>query len=163
MRTLFCWLAMAAVPLSGNAWAQNTWQTDTRGASGPVAMVRLPGGGKTRVSMIAFEYLRRCDPIFSYAEFEGNRFGAPIGQERAPSAGGSVNGKRYSGPAAKTTYSNGFEIGFAVPNDMAMSLVFDDVRSLTFVTPTGAEVAVPTGGLKNAVDAALEHCTSRVK
>lgn len=153
-------LVWAAVALP--SMSQTAWQTETRGVAGPVAVVRIPGGAKTRVSMLAFEYVRKCDPIFSYAEFDGNRFGTPIAQERLDSAGAIVNGKRFNGPAAKTTYTNGYEVGFAAPNDMAMTVVFEDVRSLSFLLPSGGEVAVPTMGLKKAVDAALEHCTNRV-
>ena len=128
-------------------------------------MVQLsPLPGRDRIVMIVFEVSRKCDPIFSYVEMKGRKFGTPEKQSRLPmnTLGARVNGKHYTGHAASTLYSNGFELGFGMPNDMALVIAFDEVRSLTFVPPSGKEVTVPTAGLRVAVDAALNACAKRI-
>lgn len=152
---------------SSAAMAQQTWSADARSSAGPVARVELPSeGGKSRLAMIAFEYARKCDPLFTYVEMQGKRFGAPEKQSRLPpsSIGGTINGKRYSGSsaAAITLYSNGVEVGFGMPSDMAMTLAFDAVSSISFITPTGKEIPLPIAGLKKSIESALDTCTSKV-
>jgi hypothetical protein len=148
------------------AIAQARWTMDSRSATGPVAIIELPNAfGKSRVSMIVFEYLRKSDPLISYVEMAGKKFGKAEKQSLLPPSniGGKVNGKHYTGTAAATIYSNGFEVGFGMPDEMAFVIAFDEIRSLSFITPTGKEILIPTNGLRAAVDAALEVCTNRVK
>lgn len=149
------------------AMAQQTWVADSRSSAGPVARVELPlESGKSRLAMIAFEYARKCDPLFTYVEMRGRKFGTPEKQSKLPpsSIGGSINGKRYSGSsaAAATIYSNGIEVGFGMPDDMAMSLAFDAINSISFTTPAGKEIPLPIAGLKKAVETALDICTQKV-
>lgn len=152
--------------VSASAMAQQTWVADVSSNSGPVAIVELPSkGGKTRLAMIAFEYARQCDPLFAYTEMQGRKLGDPEKQSRLPPSriGGAINGKYYSGSAvaAATIYSNGIEVAFGMPNDMAMSLAFDTVKSISFTTPVGKEIPLPTAGLKKAVESALDICTQK--
>lgn len=153
--------AVAAGTIPAHVRAQSSWGVELRSPAGPIAVVQLPNVGKSRVAMISFEYTRKCQPIFSFAEFDGTSFGTPISQHRLPSAGGSVNGKSYSGPAVQTVYNNGYEIGFGIPQAMATTLFLESVRRLTFSTPSGQEIPVPSGGMKSALDAALAHCLNR--
>lgn len=151
--------------LFSSCLAQASWVSDTRSAAGPVAMVQLsPLPGRDRIVMIAFEISRKCDPIFSYVEMKGRKFGAPEKQIRLPTntLGARVNGKHFTGHAASTLYSNGFELGFGMPNDMALVIAFEDVRTLSFIPPNGQEIAVPTTGLRAAVDAAMNACVDRI-
>lgn len=148
-------------------FAQQAWGTDTRNSSGPVARIELPSdGAKSRLALIAFEYARKCDPLFTYVEMQGRKFGVPEKQSRLPpsSIGGAINGKRYSGSAASaiTVYSNGIEVGFSMPDEMAMALAFDAINSISFTTPAGKEIPLPTTDLKKAVESALDACTKKV-
>lgn len=147
--------------------AQQTWVAESRSSSGPVARVELPSeNGKSRLALIAFEYARKCDPLFTYVEMQGRKFGVPEKQSRLPpsSIGGAINGKRYSGSAASaiTVYSNGIEVGFSMTDEMAMALAFDAINSISFTTPAGKEIPLPTTGLKKAVESALDACTKKV-
>lgn len=163
MNKIACCLSLAA--LCGHAIGQSSWTMDARSPAGPVAMVELPKESEnSRLSMIAFEFARKCDPIFSYIEMKGRKFGAPEKQTRLPktSIGSRVNGKHYTGVAVATIYSNGIEVGFGVPDEMAFAIAFDEIRSLSFITPAGKEISVTTKGFRSAVDAALNVCTSRV-
>ena len=129
-------------------------------------MVQLPdASGKSRLSMIVFEYARKCDPLFSYVEMIGRKFGTPEKQSLLPpsSIGGRVNGKYYTGRAAATIYSNGLEVGFGMPDEMAFAIAFDEIKTLSFITPAGKEMSIPTNGLRSAIDAALEVCINSPK
>lgn len=163
MRFLTRCLILAGV--FSSCLAQAAWLFDSRSPAGPVAMVQLsPLPGRDRIVMIAFEISRKCDPIFSYVEMKGRKFGTPEKQIRLPAntLGARVNGKHYTGNAASTLYSNGFELGFGMPNDMALLIAFGDVRSLSFIPPNGQEIVIPTTGLRAAVDAAMNACVDRI-
>lgn len=145
--------------------AQTSWQLDLRSATGPVVTTQLSAvAGKSRLLMITFELARKCDPMFVYVELAGSKYGTASRQERLSNTriGGRVNGISYTGPAVKTTYSNGFEAGFAMPDQMALVIAFESVKSLAFVTPDGQTIALPTQGLRPAVDKAIESCTNKV-
>lgn len=158
-------LTTALCSVSAIAAAEPAWRMDARGAAGPVAMVELPPQkGANRVAMLTFEYERRCDPLLTYATMKGRKFGAPEKQGRLPDSrlAGAVNGKKFSGPGAFTLYSNGLEIGLGVPNEMALIVLDEEVTSLSFTTPTGEEVPLPTRGLRKSADAAFKVCAQKV-
>ncbi|EHN65081.1 MULTISPECIES: hypothetical protein [Comamonas] len=148
------------------ALGQQTWQADLSSYVGPVARVGLPSEGATsRLVLIAFEYATQCNPLFTYVELQGPKFGVAEKQSSLPpsSIGGAINDKRYSGnSAAMTLYSNGIEVGFAMPDEMAMTLASDPITSISFTTPTGKEIPLPTAGLSNAAAKALDACTKKV-
>ncbi|WKL16539.1 hypothetical protein QYQ99_03010 [Comamonas testosteroni] len=158
-------LAATVLIATVGAHAQSSWRMDKKGAAGPVAVLDLPAeGGNNRVAMLAYEYARRCSPLFTYAEIKGRQFGAGEKQMALPSgrAFGSVNGNRYTGPGAVSVYANAVEVGFGMPQDMAQIVTFGKVTSLSFVTPAGKEVSIPTRGLSEAAGAAFEACAQRV-
>ncbi len=162
MKLIFAATVLTAV---AGAHAQSAWRVDKKAAMGPVAVFDLPSeGGKNRVAMFAYEYLRRCEPLFTYAEIRGRSFGAGEKQMALPSgrAFGNVNGTRYTGPGAVSVYANAVEVGFGMPNDMALAVTFGKVTSLSFVTPSGKEVPIPTRGLVEAAGAAFEACAKKV-
>lgn len=158
-------LAATVLTAAVGAHAQSAWRVDKKGAAGPVAVFDLPTEGeKNRVAMFSYEYQRRCDPLFTYAEIRGRRFGAGEKQMALPSgrAFGNVNGTKYTGPGAVSVYTNAVEVGFAMPNDMALAVTFDKITSLSFVTPSGKEVPIPTRGLLEAAGTAFEACAKKV-
>ena len=161
-------LAITCVTLSlftVSALAQGNWTVDSRGAAGPIAQVALKDSGtKSRTSFIAFEYARKCDPIFSFVEITGQRLGNPIGQSvlSGTKIGVVVNGKFNTWHAATTKYDNGYEAGFGVTNELFKSLT-GKVSSLSYVTPDGERVAMPTSGLSQAVQSAFDICAKRFK
>jgi hypothetical protein len=98
-----------AVLFAFGAHAQGTWKLDTRGETGPIAQVALAdSGAKRRTSFITFEYARKCDPIFSFAEITGSRLGTAVGQSvlNGTKIGIVVNGKFHTWNAAMTKYDN---------------------------------------------------------
>lgn len=155
---IFCFCAAPAL-------GQQTWQADTSGYAGPVARIGLPSEGSTsRLILIAFEYATQCNPLFTYVEIQGPKFGVAEKQSSLPpsSIGGAINDKRYSGnSAAMTIYSNGIEVGFAMPDEMAMALASDPITSISFTTPTGKEIPLPTAGLSKAAATAQDACTKK--
>lgn len=145
------------------ALGQGIWKLDTRGASGPVAQVALANAGaKKRTAFVVFEYSRRCDPIFSFAEIMGSQLGRPLGQSSllGTKIGVMLNGKYHTWHAAITKYDNGYEAGFAVTNEL-FDLLVGNVDSLTFVTPDGSLVPLPTSGFTGSVQEAFAHCAKR--
>ena len=147
------------------AHAQGTWRLDTRGATGPIAQVALAdSGAKRRSSFIAFEYARRCDPIFSFAEITGSGLGKPVGQSvlSGTRIGVVVNGKFHTWNAAMTKYDNGYEAGFGITNEL-FELLTGKLDSLVYVTPDGERVSVPTNGFRKAVQSAFDSCASRFR
>lgn len=148
------------------ALSQQTWQADLSSYVGPVARVGLPSEAATsRLVLIAFEYATQCNPLFTYVELQGPKFGVAEKQSSLPpsSIGGAINGKRYAGnSAAMTLYSNGIEVGFAMPDEMAMALASDPITSISFTTPAGKEIPLPTTGLSKAAAQALDACTKKV-
>lgn len=121
--------------------------------------------GETRLAIITFEYARKCDPGLSYFAMQGRSLGRLEKQQRLPESniGGILNGKRYTGPAAISIYSNAVDIAFAMPDDMAMAIAFEKVNSFSYITPKGDEVRLPIDGLRAAVDKAIEVCVSKVQ
>jgi hypothetical protein len=147
------------------AHAQGAWRLDTRGATGPIAQVALAdSGAKHRSSFIAFEYARKCDPIFSFAEITGSRLGTAVGQSglNGTKIGVIVNGKFHTWNAAMTKYDNGYEAGFGITNELFDQLT-GKVDSLVYVTPDGERVPMPTGGFRQAVQSAFDTCTKRFR
>jgi hypothetical protein len=114
--------------------------------------------------MVVFEYARRCDPIFSIIEVTGSKLGAPVSQYalRDSKIGILLNGRFYTWHAAMTKYANGYEAGFGVTNDLLLQLLID-VDTLVFVTPSGERVPLPTTGLRDAIQGAVDVCKKRVK
>ena len=121
-------------------------------------------GPKRRTSFVAFEYARKCDPIFSFAEVTGSRLGTPIGQSvlTGTKIGIVVNGKFHTWHAALTKYDNGYEAGVGVTNEV-FDLLVGKVESLAFVTPDGERIPMPTNGLRQSVQAAFDTCAKRFK
>lgn len=120
--------------------------------------------GKRRAVFVAFEYARRCDPIFLYAEIDGNRLGTPKSQAvlKDSKIGIILNGKFHTWHAAQTIYDNGFEAGFGVPNELVLQLLID-IESLAYVTPSGERIFLPTANFQQGFQAAIEFCRRRVK
>ena len=145
------------------ASAQGAWRLDTRGATGPIAQVALPDAGPMRrTSFIAFEYARRCDPMFSFAEITGTRLGAPISQSvlSGSKIGVVVNGRFHTWHAAITKYDNGYEAAFGITNEL-FHLLTGKVDSLVYVTPDGKLVPMPIAGFRQAVQSAFDACVKR--
>ena len=61
-----------------------------------------------------------------------------------------------------TKYDNGYEAGFGVTNDLLLQFLAN-LDSLAFVTPLGERVPLPTAGLRQAVQAAIDVCRKQVK
>ena len=120
--------------------------------------------GKRRIVFVAVEYARQCDPIFSYTEITGNGLGTPMSQAllRDTRIGVVLNGKFYTWHAAKTTYSNGYEAGFGVPNELLLQLL-TNVDSLAYVTPPGEAIPLPTTNFQQTLQAAINVCRKRAK
>lgn len=121
--------------------------------------------GETRLAIITFEYARKCDPGISHLVMRGRSLGQIEKQQRLPasSIGSILNGKRYTGPAVASIYSNAIDIGFAMPDDMAMAIAFEKINSFSYISPKGDEVRLPLDGLRTAVDKAIEACVSKLQ
>lgn len=151
--------------LGDGAHAQASWRVDARVATGPVAQVEVPNvGTKRRGALVAFEYARRCDPIFSFAEIAGAKLGKPVGQSvlTGTKIGVVVNGKFYTWHAAISRYDNGWEAGFGVTNEL-YDVLKAKVDSLVYVTPDGEQVSLPIAGFRQALQSAFEACARRFK
>jgi hypothetical protein len=159
-------IAFAALSvLAVSALAQGSWTVDIRGAAGPIAQVSLKDSStKHRTSFIAFEYAKKCDPVFSFIEIAGQRLGNPIGQSvlTGTKIGVVVDGKFHTSHAATTKYDNGYEAGFGVTNELFESLK-GKVSSLSYVTPDGERISIPTSGFTQAVQSAFDICARRFK
>lgn len=145
--------------------AQGSWKLDARGATGPVAQVALTdAGAKRRSSFVAFEYARRCDPMFSFAEITGSRLGTPISQSvlNGSKIGVIVNGRFHTWHAATTKYDNGYEAAFGITNEL-FDLLTGKIDSLVYVTPDGERVPMPVAGFRQAVQYAFDTCAKRLK
>ena len=155
----------AIIVLSTPARAQGSWKLDARGETGPVAQVALADSGtKRRTSFVAFEYARKCDPIFSFAEITGSRLGKPLGLTALSGTkiGVIVNGKFHTWNAAMTKYDNGYEAGFGITNDF-FDVLTGKVESLFYVTPDGERVAMPISGFRQAIQSAFDACAKRFR
>lgn len=149
---------------SMTAHAQS-WTIDTRGASGPLVQIALPyQGGKARTAFIALEYARNCDPIFSFAEISGAKIGSPVSQTtlNGTKIGIVLNGNFHTWHAAKTTYTNGYEVGLGITNDLALQLLIN-VQTIYFLTPEGERIQLQAAGLSKALQAGIEYCKQRIR
>lgn len=158
-------VGVALVCIAVHVQAQTSWQTNTRSVAGPTAQVALPpSGGKQRAAFIAFEFARNCDPIFSFVEVVGSRFGEPIEQLvlRNSSIGIVLNGTFHTWHAAMTRYRNGYEAGFGITNELLFQLLIN-LDTLAYVTPAGETVPLPTSGFKQSVQSAIDACRMRAK
>lgn len=147
------------------AVAQTAWHVDARSQAGPLAQAELPSiGGKHRAAIVAFEYARRCDPLFSIVEVNGSQLGKPLSQSVLSGSriGILLNGKFHTWHAAMTKYSNGYEAGFGVTNEL-FALLSGHVTTLTYVSPFGENFPLPTTGLRQSLRDALEICAKKVK
>lgn len=159
-----CAVAAIAFACASSGHAQALWRVDSRGASGVIAQLVLPETGiKTRTAFIVFEYARRCDPIFSFAEIAGGRLGRALSQSvlRDSSIGIILNGEFHTWHAAITHYENGYEAGFGVTNDLLFRLLVN-LDSLEYVTPSGDRFRLPKTGFRESVLSALDYCRKRL-
>lgn len=157
-------VVLTLITVSAPANAQTSWRVDTKGGSGPIAQVALPdAGSKRRTAFIVFEYARRCDPIFSFAEITGTRLGVPKSQAvlRDSKIGVVLNGKFHTWHAAVVAYDNGYEAGFGVTNELLLQLLVN-LDSLEYVTPAGERIRLPTVGFQQSVQSAIDFCRKRV-
>lgn len=162
---LFALLMVPFVVARVNATTLGSWRLDTRGGSGPLVQMDLPDAkGKRRTAFVAVEYARRCDPIFSYTEITGNTLGAPASQALLKNSkiGVVLNGNFYTWHAVRTTYTNGYEAGFGVPNELLLQLL-TNVDSLVHVTPLGESIPLPTSNFQQALQAAINFCRKQGK
>lgn len=92
----------------------------------------------------------------------GPQLGKPISQSVLTDSkiGIVLNGRFHTWHAVATKYDNGYEAGFGVTNEL-FSLLLGDVSSLTFVTPSGEHISLPTGGLRKSLQEALDVCAKR--
>ncbi len=156
---LFCGNANA-----GWLSTQDKWEVKTKSNSGPLIQVDIPSyKGKNRVVFIAFEYVRRCDPIFSFAEIEGRSFGRPISKKvlKNSKIGIVVNGSFHTSNAALVTYDNGYEAGFGIPNSLVLQLLVA-LDSLSYVAPSGDVIPLPKKDFKKSFLEAIEFCRQYV-
>jgi len=160
----FCAVAAITFACVSSVHAQALWRVDSRGASGVIAQLVLPESGtKTQTAFIVFEYARRCDPIFSFAEITGGRLGRAVSQSvlRDSSIGIFLNGEFHTWHAAITRYDNGYEAGFGVTNDLLFQLLVN-LESLEYVTPFGERVRLPKAGFRESVLSAIDYCRKRI-
>lgn len=151
--------------ISGHSHSQSYWKVNSSSNIGPVSQVALSDlNGKKRTVFLAFEYLRKCDPIFSYAEISGSTFGSPMSQTglKDSKIGIILNGGYHTWHAAKTNYSNGYEAGFGVQNGLLLQLL-TNVKTLTYVTPDGENIALPIGNFQQSIQEAIAICRKRVQ
>lgn len=166
---LLTFLTLLFGSISANAgWlSSNTdsWRVTTVSSTGPLLAVDLPNSnGKRRSVFVAFEYARQCDPIFSYGEQIGNSLGKPVSQAALTKSkiGINLNGSFYTWYAAITKYEKGYEAGFGIQNDLLQQLLIN-VSSLSYVTPYGEVVDLPTKNFSQGFLKAIEICRKKVK
>ena len=158
-------LLLSVSAISASAAPTGSWRLETKGSSGPFVQTDLSDANdKRRTVFIAVEYARQCDPIFSYTEITGSGLGAPTSQAllKDSKIGVVLNGKLYTWHAAKTTYTNGYEAGFGVPNELLLQLL-TNVDSLAYVTPRGESLPLPTSNFQHALQAAINFCRRQLK
>ena len=64
--------------------------------------------------------------------------------------------------AAKTNYSNGYEVSFGIEKDLLLQLL-TNVNSLVYVTPFGEKITLPTDNFQKSILSAIEVCRKRVQ
>lgn len=157
---------LALIVGSSLAAAQSgNWRVDASAADGPLAQLDLPNArGKHRAVFVAFEYVRRCDPVFSFVELVGSRLGAPKSQSLliGSKIGVLLNGAFYTWHAAQTIYDNGYEAGFGLPKDLVMKMLLK-LDTLEYVTPNGERVLLSTRNFDTAFRQAFDICRKRVR
>lgn len=158
-------LAATAPFVGAQPVPSHPWRVNANANAGPLMQLDLPNSnGKRRGVIVAFEYARRCDPIFSYLEMTGDRLGIPKSQAVLTGSKTAVilNGVTYTGHAAQTTYDNGYEAGFGMPNDLVVRLLLK-IDSMAYVTPAGDHVSLSTNNFDQAFREAIEICAKRMK
>ena len=112
---------------------------------------------------VAIEYARTCDPIFSYTEITGNVLGTPMSQTllKDTKLGIVLNGEFHTWHAAQTKYANGYEAAFGVQNELLLQLLIN-VDSLSYVTPAGENIPLPTANFSRGLQLAIDYCRNRV-
>lgn len=166
MRIIRYAVLLAVTVGSSLAAAQSgNWRVDASATDGPLAQLNLPDSrGKKRAVLIAFEYARRCDPIFSFAELVGSRPGVLKSQSvlTGSKIGVVLNGAFYTWHAAQTIYDNGYEAGFGLPNDLVLKMLLK-IDTLEYVTPSGERVPLSTRNFDTAFREAFDICRKRVR
>jgi hypothetical protein len=147
--------------------AQGNWNLVTKGASGPQVFVHVASSGNVNMLvLVAFEYERQCDAIFSYMEFAspiGAPLGAAIRKYRIDNSNLGVvhNGYFYTWHAAKVEYPHGFEVGFGITRELWQALT-GSTTSLAYVREDGAQFNLPISGLREKLLQGLNYCRSRI-
>lgn len=162
------WALALAVPsfvmitMPVQAQTPSEWYVEPN-RTGPIA--RVFGTGYERLEfLVAFEYVKGCEPIFSAVQFKSltlrNRsLGTPLTIQAFPPNLGfvSVNDRRYTWHGATAFYANGSETGVGITQDLWTSLM-SSPRSVAFTEQNGKTYTVPTKNISIALQDGLRLC-----
>ena len=149
----------------GSESQAQTWRLDTSWPSGPAVVHTLPShGGYSRDVFIVFEYARNCDPMMSMTLSRSRNLGAPVSMRPLPYGAMSfeVNGQRYTWYGGEAVYQNAVERSVGITS-VAMAGLLRSPRSIVFTTIDGQRIILPTNGISRPLQAAAQHCLSRVR
>ena len=162
--TGYATLLVLAVGSSIATAQSGVWRVNPTATVGPIAQLDLADArGKRRGVLIAFEYARRCYPVFSFIELVGSRPGTPMSKSvlTGSKIGILLNGTFYTWHAAQIFYDNGYEAGFGMPNDLVLKMLLK-IDTLEYVTPTGERIPLSTRNFDTALREAFDVCKKRV-
>jgi hypothetical protein len=126
----------------------DAWTIDTSGKSGVIVQKNVSNASDTKkIVFVVFEYERGCEPIISYAEFEGNYLFNPYKKYlfNNPNLGLVIDGYYYRSNSAKIDYRNGFEVGLMITKSLWNLLL--NSNDLIYIKPNGNRINLETTGL----------------
>lgn len=100
--------------------------------------------------LVVFEYLKKCEPIFSSVEPYERYLGEFLSIEPFPPelVFLTINGQRYTWHGAVTEYSGAREIGIGI-TQQAWNALLANPKTITFTEQSGEVFEVPIGRLPN--------------
>lgn len=145
-----------------HAQTPGEWHVESN-RTGPIA--RVFGTGYERLEfLVAFEYVKGCEPIFSAVRFKSptlrNRsLGTLLTIQAFPPnlVFVSVNDRRHTWHGATAFYANGSETGVGITQDLWTSLM-SSPRSVAFTEQNGKTYTVPTKNISVALQDGLRLC-----
>jgi len=141
---------------------QGTWFVEGNQTG---VLARVYGVGYSGLEfLVAFEYVARCDPIFSMLDLRKRDLGKPLSQFALPpnQVFLVIDGVSHTWHGAEAEYQNGTEVGVGITREAWNSLLMSP-KSVTFIARDGRQYSVPVKSLSAALTSGAEQCLRRFR
>ncbi len=168
MRSIFFSKALSALIVISATYSHartaGLWYVETTNKTGILARVHSGNMFAQREFLVAFEYERRCDPIFSSLYVDGQVLGEAQNARTFPpnEVFVVIDRVQHTWHSVIVEYTSGREIGVGVTQS-AWEALLASPKSVQFIENDGTIFDVPVIGLSSALQRGAELCANALQ